>query len=450
MDGNKKEKQKRDQLIGIKAIAEYLNMSVRNVYLWKKKLGLPVHRVSGRSGYRIYAYKEEIDLWLKDKDVEALKGSKHKKIPMGLIVSISVPLLILMSFLFILLFRNSAAESTGPALYSVDGNIVYVKNSKGDILWNFAYGGPLPETDLKDFLDTDNIDNDAPNELVACTYDSQEHRYGITLFDHDGRIIWKRGVTSQHTFNKIDIEDSYRSSCPRFAKTKNNEIFVITRWTHTPRFLSIITGYDLKGNLVSQYHHTGHLTHLLEAIDLDGDGNDELVFTGTNNLLNNEGIVGVLPAKYFHGTSPPYHIEPEYSQQAFRLKNYIADEVVRGNQLLYIRFKRTGLLSEHKTPIIDTEVPYYSDSIIQIELYPWIIKKESGYTRLGFAYLFDRNFTLKDVITQTDNLEKYQELLEKDGHGMSLEELVKAYSKIVYRWVPESESWVPVKSSIAE
>ena len=64
MGGNKKEKQKRDQLIGIKAIAGYLNMSVRNVYLWKKKLGLPVHRVSGRSGYRIYAYKEEIDLWL--------------------------------------------------------------------------------------------------------------------------------------------------------------------------------------------------------------------------------------------------------------------------------------------------------------------------------------------------------------------------------------------------
>jgi len=68
------------KLVGIKAIAGYLDMSVRNVYHWEKKLGLPIHRVSGRSGYRLYAYREEIDQWLKDKDVEALKGAKRKKL----------------------------------------------------------------------------------------------------------------------------------------------------------------------------------------------------------------------------------------------------------------------------------------------------------------------------------------------------------------------------------
>jgi DNA-binding transcriptional MerR regulator len=67
------------QLIGIKAIAGYLKMSVRNVYYWEKKLNLPIHRVSESSGYRIYAFKDEIDQWLKEKDAENLKKPKYKR-----------------------------------------------------------------------------------------------------------------------------------------------------------------------------------------------------------------------------------------------------------------------------------------------------------------------------------------------------------------------------------
>ena len=41
------------RLIGIKAIADYLEMSPRNVYRWEKELGLPLHRVSGAHGHRV-------------------------------------------------------------------------------------------------------------------------------------------------------------------------------------------------------------------------------------------------------------------------------------------------------------------------------------------------------------------------------------------------------------
>ncbi len=435
---------KEKKLVGIKAIAGYLDMSVRNVYHWEKKLGLPIHRVSGHRGYRLYAYKEEIDQWLKDKDVEALKGAKRKKIVLPAIVSILTLVFVL---IFYLLFLLPGDGSGGPAIFSVDRNIIYVKNSKGDILWNFAYKGDIPQDKIRYYLDTGNIDDDTPNELIACTYDFKKNKYFITLFDHDGRILWNRRVDSQHTFNKIEIEDSFRSSPARFARSTENEIFIISKWTHSQRFLSIIARHDTEGNLVGQYHHLGILTYTLELIDINGDGVDEIVFTGTNNLLDTEGIVGVLPLA-FHGISPPYRVEPEYSDEAFRLKDYIADEIVRGNQLEYIRFKKTPLLPEYKTTIINTEIAYFSDNFIEVELYPWIIELKSGEKRVGFGYVFDMDFTLKKVLAQTGNIRFLRALLKKEEPDINLKELLNIYSKIVYRW--EEDRWVPVNSTVPD
>lgn len=435
---------KEEKLIGIKAIAGYLDMSVRNVYHWEKKLGLPIHRVSGHAGYRLYAFTEEIDQWLKDKDVEVLKWAKRKKTVFPALISIFILVFVLVLYLLFLLPGDA---SGGPAIFSADGNIIYVKNSKGDVLWNFSSKAPVHEKDFGVIFDTGNIDDDAPNELIACTYDMQKRKFFITLFDHDGRILWNRSVTSQHTFNKTKYEDSFRSSPARFAKSTENEVFIISKWVHQPRFLSIIACHDREGNIVGQYHHTGYVSTSMEVIDLDGDGGDEIVFTGTNNLLDTEGIIGVLPLT-FYGISPPYRVEPEYSDEAFRFKDYIADEMVRGNQLVYIRFKKTGLLPEHKLTIINTELSRFSDNIIQVELFPWVIELESGDKRVGFAYVFDIDFTLKEVIPQTPNIRFLLDLLKKEEPDINLKELLDIYSKIVFRW--EDDRWVPVNSIVSD
>ncbi|UCH97817.1 MAG: MerR family transcriptional regulator, partial [Candidatus Aminicenantes bacterium] len=322
------------QLIGIKAIARYLDMSVRNIYYWEKKLGLPIHRVSGHTGYRIYAYKEEIDRWLQDKDAKTLKGAKHKKKILPAIISICILIPILLIFL---LSQFPGDESNGLASFSVDGKIIHVKNSKGDILWSINHGYIFNERELKNILDTSNIDNDPQKELVACIYDLlHKDKYSITLFDHDGRIIWKRMMTPKYTFSEIEIKDYFRPMPVRFARSKTKEILIISKWIHMERFLSIIACHNLEGDLVSQYHHTGQLESSLELIDLDGDGCVEIVFGGTNNLLNGEAIIGVLPLEGFYGINPPYQVEPEYNDQTFNLENYIADEIIQGNQLVYL------------------------------------------------------------------------------------------------------------------
>lgn len=52
----------RNELRGWKAIADYLDVSVRTVQNWEKDLGLPVRRHPGAHG-RIYATSPELDVW---------------------------------------------------------------------------------------------------------------------------------------------------------------------------------------------------------------------------------------------------------------------------------------------------------------------------------------------------------------------------------------------------
>ncbi|MBE3047886.1 hypothetical protein IMZ48_36325 [Candidatus Bathyarchaeota archaeon] len=65
-----------------KQIAQYLHREVRTCYRWARKLGLPVHRIDDKSPKsKVFAYKDEIDKWLKEKTrYQALpKNGVHTK-----------------------------------------------------------------------------------------------------------------------------------------------------------------------------------------------------------------------------------------------------------------------------------------------------------------------------------------------------------------------------------
>lgn len=51
-----------------KDIARYLERDIKTCYRWEKELGLPIHRIDDTSSRsNVFAYREEIDLWLKEK-----------------------------------------------------------------------------------------------------------------------------------------------------------------------------------------------------------------------------------------------------------------------------------------------------------------------------------------------------------------------------------------------
>ncbi len=54
-----------DKLFGWKSIAEHFHSNVRTAQRWERRLGLPVHRLSAIKGYTVYAFRQELDDWLK-------------------------------------------------------------------------------------------------------------------------------------------------------------------------------------------------------------------------------------------------------------------------------------------------------------------------------------------------------------------------------------------------
>ena len=58
----------REILDSWKQIAQYLHRDVRTCYRWARELGLPVYRIDDKSPKsKVFAYKDEIDKWLKEK-----------------------------------------------------------------------------------------------------------------------------------------------------------------------------------------------------------------------------------------------------------------------------------------------------------------------------------------------------------------------------------------------
>jgi len=56
---------KNDRLDSWKEIAQYLDRTVRTCQRWENKLDLPVYRVAGKMRSSVYAFRSEIDFWMK-------------------------------------------------------------------------------------------------------------------------------------------------------------------------------------------------------------------------------------------------------------------------------------------------------------------------------------------------------------------------------------------------
>ena len=54
----------REMLNGWKEISSELNPSVRTVQRWERELQLPIHRLRDGHAVPVFAFKEELQLWL--------------------------------------------------------------------------------------------------------------------------------------------------------------------------------------------------------------------------------------------------------------------------------------------------------------------------------------------------------------------------------------------------
>ncbi len=126
----------REILDSWKEIAVYLNRSVRTCQRFEKKLDLPIHRIDDSYRARVFAYKEEIDLWMENtqhsEENLSLEKSSLKKL--------LIPISILTVFVIAIVVISLILPNKGIVPISTDNPslaVLYFKNNTGDEAYDF-------------------------------------------------------------------------------------------------------------------------------------------------------------------------------------------------------------------------------------------------------------------------------------------------------------------------
>ena len=139
-----------------KEISSYLNRSQKTCQRWEHEAGLPIHRLDGTPKAHVFAYPEELDLWL-------AKKPHHREAP------VRGP-------------KPARRSKLGPALVAA-GVLVAAATV---ILWGPILGPPPPVPAAKPWLAILNFDNPGGDESLEAwktalpmllTLDLEQSRY---------------------------------------------------------------------------------------------------------------------------------------------------------------------------------------------------------------------------------------------------------------------------------
>ena len=83
-----------DRLDGWKAVAAHLRKSVRTAQRWERELGLPVHRMQADTGEIVYAFSNEIDSWVRERE-RGPRVARPAPEPQPMAEAASIPLSVL-------------------------------------------------------------------------------------------------------------------------------------------------------------------------------------------------------------------------------------------------------------------------------------------------------------------------------------------------------------------
>ena len=316
---------RRDNLLSSwKEIAAYLDCDIRTCQRWEKKFGLPVYRVDEESGSRVYAYKDELDEWLKSRNNKNSSPFKAKsqKLKQQIRPSVLLPLIIVGGFIIYFLFLKTSISPI-PSDFRIQNSNIVILNEDDKELWRYdtgiknlvgeeeyrqhfqfkrnrtdRRGGYLPLIIIKD------IDNDKHKEVLFCTQTQTQLGEGkLFCFNHKGKILWDFESGRELKYGKKIYAQDYRIygfEAIDLNHDKTLEIVAIAY--HYPDFPTQLVVLNSDGEITGEYWNSGQLKDLV-SVDLEEDGRMEIVIAAMNNEYARPSLI-VFDALSIRGSSP--------------------------------------------------------------------------------------------------------------------------------------------------
>ena len=379
-----------------KQIAYHLGCNERTCLRWEKELGLPVHRMTTSSKSRVFAYKDELDGWIRE-NIDS--NSKNVKPPSSSLASLGrrglllVPVLVVLVLaIYYLGFRPGPPPV--PEGFDIRGSELIVLDGRGRELWKHDTGlerlmdeshfrrhfqTKRPDRDNKRTLFPtllmEDLDGDGKKEVLFSPQTDDGFGEGtLTCFDEEGGFLWEVPTALELKFGETPYSPDYRIRGFGLSDLDNDgeyEILVIS--DHNDGFPTRFLVVNTEGSVTGDYWNSGRIEDF-RTEDLDGDGIKEIILCGHNREFRQACLI-VLDAGRVRGCSP----------QSGR---FLSRALEPGAERFYIRLPRTdvGLLERESL-----------ESAYQLNLLA--NRRFSVLTRIGGIHFeFDFTFTEPSIV----------------------------------------------------
>jgi len=348
----------RQRHVSWKEIAEHLGCTPRTAQRWEKEYRLPVFRIPGESCSRVFAYRDDLDDWVRSgnggnvtftgkpselpsgemlTELQATPGWPEQKssasdqedglpgetrsLRTGLIFGGLLTLAVMVTGATWLLTGWSSSVHDRLLQVRSDGRILRGFSASSQELWRVELPGSLDTPDeimpSASFLNRfptqaiRDLDGDGRMEVLAVTgpdSNLQLAPWSLYCLGEDGSVRWKYepGQSLQFAngscdrnwvlcFDAVDLDGDSRQEV--VVLSKNHRLYPAK-----------VTLLDAQGQVRGEFINSGHL-YFLNYKDLDDDGILELIVSACHNGYR-QPCLFVLDIRKIAGSSP----QPDYPE----------------------------------------------------------------------------------------------------------------------------------------
>lgn len=309
----------KERLSSWKEIANYLDCDVRICRRWEKKYGLPVHRIDKESNVRVFAYKNELDQYIKNKSESKIFPAKKQKSTILYFLLPCVGILALIIYFFI---PNTSAASS-PEDFRIENSTLFITDKKGTELWEFPtlIENLLGENEYRKHFQYRKIDktirrvflpqliikdinNNGKKEVLFSIQTQSELGEGkIFCFDSVGNKLWEFKAGKELKFGSTTYSPDYRIwGFDVVDLDADNKLEIVIISEHNDDFPTQLVVLDTDGKIQNEYWNSGRISDFAFE-DLNGDGLKEIILAAMNNEYN-KAVLIVFEADFIQGASP--------------------------------------------------------------------------------------------------------------------------------------------------
>lgn len=318
-----------------KGIADYLGRDLRTVRRWEKERSLPVRRVPGGGRAAVYAFRAEIDSWLKnppdgsrsngsapsDSSTDAALmpvgkgyGTSPQSLPTvgpplrksrtvtlwGLSASIFAAILSLLFFEFL----SHSVIAPSHATYSGQQLLAW---NNGKVIWSYDFGQPLRHVEEGEGGGNIQIQRllDGNEEQVVAQVPLLRTDQGnfstdaLYCFTGRGKLLWQKSFDDRVQFAGEDCGPRWDTSA-LLVTGGGSDRSIWCSIRSFPTSASILFHFDAKGNSTRHFVNYGHIRSLTELRTSKGSF---LLAGGINNGYSS-AMLAVLRETEPSGHSP--------------------------------------------------------------------------------------------------------------------------------------------------